>query len=33
MILRQVTGTLITRVWTAAAGMLVVMLAGHQLGA
>ncbi len=33
MILRQVTGTLITRVWTAAAGMLVVMLAGHKLGA
>jgi len=33
MILRQVTGTLITRVWTAAAGMVVVMLAGHHLGA
>ncbi|MBL8001194.1 MAG: polysaccharide biosynthesis C-terminal domain-containing protein [Flavobacteriales bacterium] len=33
MILRQVTGTLVTRVWTALAGMLVVMLAGHTLGA
>jgi len=33
MILRQVTGTLVTRVWTALAGMLVVMLAGHRLGA
>ncbi len=33
MILRQVTGTLLTRVWTAAAGMVVVMLAGHHLGA
>jgi O-antigen/teichoic acid export membrane protein len=33
MILRQVTGTLVTRVWTALAGMLVVMLAGHHLGA
>ncbi len=32
MILRQVTGTLVTRVWTALAGMLVVMLAGHKLG-
>lgn len=33
MILRQVTGTLITRIWTAVAGMVVVMLAGHRLGA